>query len=169
MTAAARVLRLLGARGETLAVAESLTGGLVAADLTSVPGASRSFRGSVTAYATPLKRDVLGVDGRLLAERGAVDPEVALQMAAGVRRVLGADWGVSTTGVAGPEPQDGQPVGTVYVAVAGPLGIEKVTALRLNGERADIRGESVRGALELLAGELDGNARAQDTEQNGGN
>ncbi|MEU6956781.1 CinA family protein [Streptomyces sp. NPDC045714] len=169
MTAAARVLRLLGARGETLAVAESLTGGLVAADLTSIPGASRSFRGSVTAYATPLKRDVLGVDGGLLAERGAVDPEVALQMAAGVRRVLDADWGLSTTGVAGPEPQDGQPVGTVYVAVAGPSGIEKVTALRLNGERADIRGESVRGALELLAGELGENARAQDTEQNGGN
>ncbi|MEI5034787.1 CinA family protein [Streptomyces sp. S1A(2023)] len=169
MTAAARVLRLLGARGETLAVAESLTGGLVAAELTSVPGASRSFRGSVTAYATPLKRDVLGVDGGLLAERGAVDPEVALQMAAGVRRVLDADWGVSTTGVAGPEPQDGQPVGTVYVAVAGPSGIEKVRALRLNGERADIRSESVRGALELLAGELGENVRAQDTEQNGGN
>ncbi|MFI7290757.1 CinA family protein [Streptomyces anulatus] len=169
MTAAARVLRLLGARGETLAVAESLTGGLVAADLTSIPGASRSFRGSVTAYATALKRDVLGVDESLLAERGAVDPEVALQMAVGVRRVLDADWGVSTTGVAGPEPQDGQPVGTVYVAVAGPSGIEKVTALRLNGERADIRGESVRGALELLAGELGENARAQDTEQNGGN
>ncbi|WP_097871771.1 CinA family protein [Streptomyces sp. rh34] len=169
MTAAARVLRLLGARGETLAVAESLTGGLVAAGLTSVPGASRSFRGSVTAYATPVKRDVLGVDESLLAERGAVDPDVALQMAVGVRRVLDADWGVSTTGVAGPEPQDGQPVGTVYVAVAGPSGIEKVTALRLNGERADIRSESVRGALELLAGELGENARAQDTEQNGGN
>ncbi|MFJ9113141.1 CinA family protein [Streptomyces sp. NPDC102283] len=169
MTAAARVLRLLGARGETLAVAESLTGGLVAADLTSIPGASRSFLGSVTAYATPLKRDVLGVDGGLLAERGAVDPEVARQMAAGVRRVLGADWGVSTTGVAGPEPQDGQQVGTVYVAVAGPSGIEKVTALRLNGERAEIRTESVRRALELLAGELGENARAQDTEQNGGN
>ncbi|MFI5656409.1 CinA family protein [Streptomyces anulatus] len=169
MTAAARVLRLLGVRGETLAVAESLTGGLLAADLTSVPGASRSFRGSVTAYATSLKRDVLGVDESLLAERGAVDPEVALRMAVGVRRVLDADWGVSTTGVAGPEPQDGQPVGTVYVAVAGPSGVEKVTALRLNGERADIRSESVRSALELLAGELGENARAQDTEQNGGN
>ncbi|WP_097962398.1 CinA family protein [Streptomyces sp. or20] len=169
MTAAARVLRLLGARGETLAVAESLTGGLVAADLTSVPGASRSFRGSVTAYATSLKRDVLGVDESLLAERGAVDAEVALRMAVGVRRVLDADWGVSTTGVAGPEPQDGQPVGTVYVAVAGPSGVEKVTALRLNGERADIRSESVRSALELLAGELGENARTQDTEQNGGN
>lgn len=122
----------------------------------------------MTAYATSLKRDVLGVDESLLAERGAVDPEVALRMAVGVRRVLDADWGVSTTGVAGPEPQDGQPVGTVYVAVAGPSGVEKVTALRLNGERADIRSESVRSALELLAGELGENARAQDTEQNGG-
>ncbi|MER7699002.1 CinA family protein [Streptomyces sp. NPDC096095] len=169
MTAAARVLRLLGARGETLAVAESLTGGLVAAELTSVPGASRSFRGSVTAYATSVKRDVLGVDGTLLGERGAVDPEVALRMAAGVRRVFDADWGVSTTGVAGPAPQDGQPVGTVYVAVAGPSGVEKVSALRLNGERADIRSESVRSVLGLLANELGENARAQDTEHNGGN
>ncbi|MFD8468866.1 CinA family protein [Streptomyces cyaneofuscatus] len=166
---AARVLELLVERGETLAVAESLTGGLVAAELTSVPGASRSFRGSVTAYATALKGEVLGVDGTLLAERGAVDPEVAGQMAAGVRRALGADWGVSTTGVAGPEPQDGQPVGTVYVAVAGPSGVEKVSALRLNGSRADIRRESVRSALDLLAGELGENARAQDTEQIGGN
>ncbi|MFJ6442389.1 CinA family protein [Streptomyces sp. NPDC091649] len=169
MTAAARVLRLLGARGETLAVAESLTGGLVAAELTSVPGASCSFRGSVTAYATSVKRDVLGVDGTLLGERGAVDPEVALRMAAGVRRVFDADWGVSTTGVAGPAPQDGQPVGTVYVAVAGPSGVEKVSALRLNGERADIRSESVRSVLGLLANELGENARAQDTEHNGGN
>ncbi|MBD3556338.1 MULTISPECIES: CinA family protein [Streptomyces] len=168
MTAAARVLRLLGARGETLAVAESLTGGLVAAELTAVPGASRSFRGSVTAYATPVKRDLLGVDAPLLAERGAVDPEVAARMAAGVRRVLDADWGVSTTGVAGPEPQDGQPVGTVYAAVAGPSGVEKVVALRLNGGRAEIRHESVRSVLELLASELGENARAQDTEQHGG-
>ncbi|MFD4945776.1 CinA family protein [Streptomyces sp. NPDC058239] len=169
MTAAARVLELLVERGETLAVAESLTGGLVAAELTSVPGASNSFRGSVTAYATPLKRELLGVDGVLLAERGAVDPEVARQMAAGVRRVLGADWGMATTGVAGPEPQDGKPVGTVYVAVAGPDGAENVTALRLNGGRADIRRESVRSVLALLAAELGKNASAQDTEQNGGN
>ncbi|MCX4673838.1 CinA family protein [Streptomyces sp. NBC_01433] len=169
MTVAARVLRRLVERGETLAVAESLTGGLVAAELTSVPGASQSFRGAVTAYATPLKRDVLGVDGTLLAERGAVDPDVARGMAAGVRRVLGADWGVSTTGVAGPEPQDGKPVGMVYVALSGPFGIEKVTALRLNGDRADIRRETVRSVLELLSGELGENVGAQDTEQNGGN
>ncbi|MYR39776.1 nicotinamide-nucleotide amidohydrolase family protein [Streptomyces sp. SID4944] len=168
MTAAARVLGRLVERGETLAVAESLTGGLVAADLTSVPGASRSFRGSLTAYATALKGEILGVDATLLAERGAVDPEVARQMAAGVRRALGADWGIATTGVAGPEPQDGQPVGTVYVAVAGPSGVEKVSALRLNGSRADIRRESVRSVLELLASELGGNVRAQDTEQTGG-
>ncbi len=169
MTTAARILKVLAQRGETLAVAESLTGGLVAAELTGVPGASKVFRGSVTAYATDLKRDVLEVDGTLLADRGAVDPEVALQMAAGARRVLGADWGMATTGVAGPEAQDGQPVGTVYAAVAGPNGRGKVLALRLNGNRAEIRRESVRSVLELLSGELHENARAQDTEQNGGN
>ncbi|AXG82916.1 CinA family protein [Streptomyces paludis] len=163
------MLEALVARGATLAVAESLTGGLVAAELTSVPGASRAFRGSVTAYATDLKRDVLGVDGPLLEERGAVDPEVARQLAAGVRRVLGATWGAATTGVAGPDPQDGQPVGTVYVAIAGPEGVGKVAALRLNGDRADIRKESVRSVLGLLLSELSGNGRAQDTEQNGGN
>ncbi|MFK4227413.1 CinA family protein [Streptomyces sp. NPDC019890] len=168
MNTAARVLALLAERGETLAVAESLTGGLVAAELTAVPGASKSFRGSVTAYATTLKRDVLGVDETLLAERGAVDPEVALQMAAGVREALAARWGIATTGVAGPEAQDGQPVGTVYVAVAGPDGAQKVAALRLNGDRAEIRRESVRSVLELLSGELHENARTQDTEQNGG-
>ncbi|MEU7031717.1 CinA family protein [Streptomyces sp. NPDC046275] len=176
MSGAARVLDLLALRGHTLAVAESLTGGLVAAELTGVPGASKSFRGSVTAYATPLKERLLGVDGTLLADRGAVDPEVALQMAAGVRARLGADWGIATTGVAGPDPQDGQPVGTVYVAVAGPLngpaGAGRVAALRLNGDRAEIRRESVRSVLELLgellADEHSENARAQDTEQNGG-
>ncbi|MEU0137305.1 nicotinamide-nucleotide amidohydrolase family protein [Streptomyces sp. NPDC006296] len=166
-SAAAEVLRKLRERGETLAVAESLTGGLVAAELTGVPGASHSFRGSVTAYATSLKREVLGVDGTLLDERGAVDPTVARSMAAGVRRVLGADWGVSTTGVAGPEPQDGKAVGTVFVAVSGPDGASRVAELRLNGGRADIRQESVRSLLELLSGELGEAARAQDTEQNG--
>jgi len=177
--AAADVVRLLTVRGETLAVAESLTGGLVAADITTVPGASKAFRGSVTAYATELKHELLGVDAALLAQRGAVDPQVAAQMAAGVRKALGADWGLATTGVAGPEPQDGKPVGTVFVAVAGPLGSHshsagggKVEALRLNGDRAEIRMESVRSVLALLlkelAGEQTGNELAQDTEQNGG-
>ncbi|MFE0423998.1 CinA family protein [Streptomyces sp. NPDC058953] len=167
--AAGRVLTTLAERDQTLAVAESLTGGLVAAELTGVPGSSRSFRGSVTAYATELKEALLGVDATLLAQRGAVDSEVAAQMAAGARRLLGADWGIATTGVAGPGPQDGRPAGTVFVAVSGPDGSEKVTGLRLNGTRAEIRKESVRSVLELLSGELHGNARAQDTEQNGGN
>ncbi|MEU1513749.1 CinA family protein [Streptomyces sp. NPDC005811] len=173
------LVRLLTVKGGTLAVAESLTGGLVAAEITSVPGASKVFRGSVTAYATELKQELLGVDGGLLAARGAVDPQVAAQMAAGVRKALGADWGIATTGVAGPEPQDGRPVGTVFVAVDGPsrpgTGSApggKVEALRLNGDREEIRRESVRSVLVLLltelAGEHTGNERAQDTEQNGG-
>ncbi|MEW2162343.1 CinA family protein [Streptomyces sp. NPDC007084] len=169
---AAEVVRLLTGRGETLAVAESLTGGLVAAEVTAVPGASKAFRGSVTAYATQLKHELLGVDATLLAQRGAVDPQVAAQMAAGVRRALGADWGIATTGVAGPDPQDGQPVGTVYVAVAGPSEATsppvdgKVAPLRLNGDRAEIRRESVRSVLALLLTELvgaqTGNERSQE-------
>ncbi|CAM5399156.1 CinA family protein [Streptomyces canus] len=176
---AAQVVRLLTVKGQTLAVAESLTGGLVAAEITAAPGASQAFRGSVTAYATELKHELLGVDVTLLSQRGAVDPQVAAQMAAGVRKALGADWGIATTGVAGPEPQDGKPVGTVFVAVDGPsagasdaAGGGKVTALRLNGDRAEIRMESVRSVLALLleelAGEQTGNERAQDTERNGG-
>ncbi|MFF7130284.1 MULTISPECIES: CinA family protein [unclassified Streptomyces] len=176
---ATELVRLLTVRGESIAVAESLTGGLVAAEITAVPGASKVFRGSVTAYATDLKHELLGVDATLLAAQGAVDPQVAAQMAAGVRKALGADWGIATTGVAGPEPQDGRPVGTVFVAVDGPLtassgsaGGGKVAALRLNGDRAEIRMESVRSVLALLlrelAGEQTGNERAQDTERNGG-
>lgn len=110
----------LRGEGSTVAVAESLTGGLLAAALVDVPGASATFRGSVTAYATELKASVLGVDEGLLAVHGPVHPVVARQMAEGVRRLLGATYGVATTGVAGPDPQDGQPVGTVHLAVAGP-------------------------------------------------
>lgn len=150
----ADVLALLAERGETVAVAESLTGGMVAAAVTAVPGASRSFRGSVTAYATDLKEQLLGVDGDLLAERGAVDPEVARRMARGVRDALGADWGLATTGVAGPEPQDGKPVGTVYVAVAGPVGGARAAELGLRGDRAAIRTSSVTQALRLLRDEV---------------
>ncbi|MCF6523900.1 CinA family protein [Streptomyces sp. JJ36] len=164
---AAAVLEVLARRGQTLAVAESLTGGLVAAGLTGVAGASRVFRGSVTAYATELKRDLLGVDGALLDTRGAVDPEVARQMAGGVRRMLRADWGIATTGVAGPDPQDGRPVGTVYVAAAGPDGSARCRPLGLHGDRAGIRAGSVSAVLALLYDELTGNAGTQDTEQNG--
>ncbi|WP_309237923.1 CinA family protein [Streptomyces albidus (ex Kaewkla and Franco 2022)] len=166
---AAQVLELLVARGETLAAAESLTGGLVAAEITAAPGSSRAFRGSVTSYATDLKRELLGVDAALLAERGAVDGEVARQMAEGVRAALTADWGVSTTGVAGPERQDGQEVGTVHIAVAGPYGRTVARELKLDGDREAIRTGSVTSVLELLRDELTRNERPKDTEQHGGN
>lgn len=110
---------LLGA-DRTLAVAESLTGGLVVSTVVGVPGASAVLRGGVVAYATDLKSAVLGVDPALLAARSPVDPDVAEQMAVGVARLMGADYGLATTGVAGPDPQDGHPVGEVYVAVVGP-------------------------------------------------
>ncbi|OKJ00964.1 CinA family protein [Kitasatospora sp. CB01950] len=152
---AVRLLTALKADGATLAVAESLTGGLLAAALVDVPGASAVFRGSVTAYATDLKASVLGVDEGLLDVRGPVHPVVARQMAEGVRRLLGADWALATTGVAGPDPQDGQPVGTVYVALAGPRGTEALP-LRLSGARDTIRQGSVEAALDLLLSRLTG-------------
>ncbi len=173
-TTTKQALKLLADRGQTVAAAESLTGGLVAAELTEAPGASVTVRGSVTSYATAVKHEVLGVDGDLLEERGAVDGEVACQMAAGVRRLLGADWGVATTGVAGPEPQDGQPVGTVYVAVAGPGGPGReprtvARRLSLDGDRKEIRDKSVQAVLRLLLSELMENAATKDTEHSGGN
>lgn len=144
------VVELLTARGLTVATAESLTGGLVCAALTDVPGASLVVRGAVVSYATEVKADVLGVDGALLAARGAVDPDVAAAMATGVRRLLRADLGVATTGVAGPTPQDGRPVGTVHIAVAGPGEGVRHAPLSLRGDRAAIRAATVEAALRLL-------------------
>ncbi|MFJ9610043.1 CinA family protein [Kitasatospora sp. NPDC101176] len=156
---AARAHAALRAGGASLAVAESLTGGLLAAALVDVPGASATFRGSVTAYATDLKASVLGVDEGLLAVHGPVHPVVARQMAEGVRRLLGATYGLATTGVAGPDPQDGRPVGTVHLAVAGPGGT-LVSSPRLSGDRATIRHGAVTTALELLVGSLPAGAPA---------
>ena len=155
MSTASEVVAALVAASRSVATAESLTGGLVCAALTDVPGASSVVRGSVVAYATELKAQVLGVDAGLLAAGGAVQAEVARQMATGVCRVLGADVGVATTGVAGPDPQDGRPVGTVFVAVA--LGGEVVVQeLALTGDRASIRRETMAQALELVAGVVRG-------------
>jgi nicotinamide-nucleotide amidase len=150
---------LLLSRGETVAAAESLTGGLLAAALTSVPGASLTCLGGVVAYATEAKSSVLGVSPALLAERGAVDPDVAIAMAAGARSLLGATYGLATTGVAGPTEQDGQPVGTVYVGVAGPAH-EFAVPLRVRGDRGRIRRTSVLTALDSLRRELLGLPRA---------
>lgn len=145
---AVAVLRALDARGWSVAAAESLTGGRVTATLVDVPGASASVRGGIVAYASDLKTSALGVEADLLAARGAVDPAVAEQMARGVRRVLRADVGLATTGVAGPDPQDGRPVGTVFVAVSTPE-TTVVTSLSLTGTRDEIRNGAVLGVLDL--------------------
>lgn len=151
----ARLLVRLAERGQTLAVAESLTGGLLAATIVNVPGASAVFRGGLVVYATDLKASLAGVDEDLLAARGPVDPDVATALADGARRCCAADWGLATTGVAGPTAQDGHPVGTVYVAVAGPGGAPAyafVRHLRLSGSRPEIRAGTVAAALALLDG-----------------
>jgi nicotinamide-nucleotide amidase len=152
VAAAAAVHALVGRR-ETLATAESLTGGLVAATIVEIPGVSAVFRGGLVVYATELKSRLADVPEVLLAERGPVDGDVAVALAEGARARCGADWGLATTGVAGPEPQDGKPVGLVYVAVAGPAGAT-VRELKLDGNRAAIRTESVTAVLQLLTDSL---------------
>lgn len=145
---AAAVLGALDARGWSVAAAESLTGGRVVAALVDVPGASAHVRGGIVAYATDLKASALGVDAALLRERGPVDADVAIAMAQGVRRALRADVGLATTGVAGPDPQDGVAVGTVHVAVATPDGAT-VSSLALEGSRDEIRTRTVQHVLDL--------------------
>ena len=153
---ASEIIEIMVRRGETLAVAESLTGGLLAATIVDVPGASRAFRGGLVVYATDLKGSLAGVPSDLLAERGPVDPDVAVALAAGARQRCGADWGLGTTGVAGPDPQDGVPVGTVYVALSGPSVGSAVRRLQLDGDRPAIRAGAVQGALQLLHRALSG-------------
>ncbi len=143
---ATQVLGVLRDRGQTLAVAESLTGGALGAALTAAPGASETFRGGVVAYAGDVKAGLLGVPADLLARVGAVDPEVARRMALGARDRLAATYAVATTGVAGPGPQDGRPAGEVHLAVAGPRGCE-TRSLALPGDRAGVRAATVRQAL----------------------
>jgi nicotinamide-nucleotide amidase len=147
------IVEMLTARRESVAVAESLTGGLVAGALTSIPGASVVVRGGVVAYATDLKSALLGVPADLLGRRGPVHSEVAAAMAAGVRARLGASYGISTTGVAGPGPADGKSAGTVFIAVDGPSG-PVARGLRLPGGREEVRNQAVRSVLSLLVNAL---------------
>lgn len=153
------LVRHLTSSGQTVATAESLTGGLVGAAFTDVPGASACFRGGVIAYATELKHELLGVDEGLVVEHGVVSEPCAAAMAAGVRALLGVTWGVSTTGVAGPETQEGHPPGTVFVAVSGPPAGGGLTSwvrrLSLEGDRGEIRAAAGEAALRLLAEALD--------------
>ena len=142
----AALVAALAGRGWTVAVAESLTGGLLCAALVDVAGASRVLRGGVLAYATELKAALLGVDPDLLDRVGAVHPDVARQMAQGVRARLGADVGLATTGVAGPGSQDGHPPGEVHFAVVTPDAVW-VRSLQLRGDRRAVRTQTVRAVL----------------------
>jgi nicotinamide-nucleotide amidase len=130
-----------------------LTCGLIAATLAAVPGASAVLRGGLAAYATDVKVSVLGVDADLVDAFGVISAECAGAMAARARRVFGSDWAVASTGVAGPDRQEGHAVGTVFVAVEGP-DVRRSEALRLTGERNDIRTSTVAAALTLLEAAL---------------
>lgn len=146
---AAELVELARLRGLTLATAESLTGGLVAATIVSVPGASHVLLGGVVAYSAAVKCSLLGVDPALVARVGTVDEEVAVQMAEGGRRATGADLAVATTGVAGPGPAEGRPAGTVWIACADASGAV-TRELHLDGDRDAVRRGSVAAALDLL-------------------
>lgn len=157
--AAELAIRLATERGERIAVAESLTGGLVVSALVGIPGASLAVSGGVVAYDTEVKRSLLGVDAALLEEVGPVDGEVARQMARGVRDAcaapLPAAIGVSTTGVAGPDPdpQTGQPPGVVWVGISSERG-DRAIKLRFSGDRGRVRAGAVLAALRALIEEF---------------
>jgi PncC family amidohydrolase len=148
---ARRILDGLVAQRATLAVAESCTGGMIGAALTSIPGSSVVFLGGVVAYSNEVKRRVLGVPVRVLARYGAVSAEAVRAMARGVRRLTGATYGVSVSGVAGPGGgTPGKPVGLVHIAVAGPRGV-RARAYHFAGGRARVRAQAAAAALRLLA------------------
>lgn len=151
---AAALVALLTSRDQSVSTAESLTGGLLCAALVDVPGASAVVRGGLVAYAADLKTGLLGVPAEVLAEHGTVATETARAMAARVRDLLTSDWGVATTGVAGPDPSAGLPPGRAYVAVAGPdRSADRV--LDLGGDRSAVRAGTVEAALVLLLSEAE--------------
>ncbi|CAA9379550.1 MAG: Nicotinamide-nucleotide amidase [uncultured Nocardioidaceae bacterium] len=156
---AAEVVRLLRDRGYTVATAESLTGGLVCAALTDVAGSSAVVRGGLAAYATEVKRDLLGISGAVIDTHGVVSEQTAAAMAQAAVRLFASAWAVATTGVAGPVRLEDRPVGTVHIAVAGPAGDSdglrvEAKELRLDGSRTQIRTTTVAYALRMLADRL---------------
>lgn len=155
--AASEVLEALAAQNLHLVVAESLTGGLLTSAFVDVPGASKVLLGSIVAYQSDLKSQLLGVSRVLIQEQGAVDPEVVAQMAAGIRAKLASKTatlessvvGIATTGVAGPDSQDGKPAGTVYIGISSSVG-DYVYPFEFEGSRREIRDAAVSAALGAL-------------------
>lgn len=156
---AADLARRVGAslveRGLTLATAESLTGGLIGAVLTSIPGSSAFYLGGVITYATGMKSRISGVDPRVLTTHGVVSEQTVTEMALGIQSIADADWAIAVSGVAGPGGQEGVAPGVVWICVAGPtvgLGVAPSQAHRyeFEGDRAAVRDQTVTASLELL-------------------
>ena len=143
------ILTILRQRGESICVAESLTGGGLAEALTSIPGSSEVFKGSITAYQSQIKISLLKIPAELISEFGVVSEEVATAMAGGAKDLMDATWSISTTGVAGPGPSDGVAAGTVWVAIDGP--ISQTLQLELSGTREIVRNATIAGAIAAFA------------------
>jgi nicotinamide-nucleotide amidase len=150
MSIAAEIVETLTSRGESLSIAESLTGGALSSAIVDIPGASHVFRGTVIAYATEIKIRELAVPSDLIDSDGVVSESVALAMAEGVRSRMGTTWAISATGVAGPGAHDGTPAGTVWIAIIGPEVRESVK-LALEGDRVAVRRGAVESALGVFA------------------
>lgn len=160
--AVARVHRLLQQGGHTVATAESLTGGRLAALLTETPGASATYVGGVVAYATTVKEALLGVSPEIVRRHGVVSAECATAMARGVQAATGATYAVSTTGVAGPDRQEGHPPGTVFIGLVGPRG-SSALSLELVGARPVITQRTCAEALSALADMLGSSSASEET------
>jgi nicotinamide-nucleotide amidase len=160
----AAVQALLLEAGATVATAESLTGGLLGASFTSVPGSSAVYLGGVVSYATALKVSLLGVSAAVIDRSGVVSAECAEAMAAGVRELTGSTYALSTTGVAGPDEQEGRAAGTVYVGLAGP-NLVRSESLVLAGDRELIRERTVAAALSALSEQLSSDRRMSVGEE----
>ena len=143
------ILTILRQRGESICVAESLTGGGLAEALTSIPGSSEVFKGSITAYQSQIKISLLKIPAELISEFGVVSEEVAAAMAGGAKDLMDSTWSISTTGVAGPGPSDGVAAGTVWVAIDGP--ISQTLQLELSGTREIVRKATIAGASAAFA------------------
>lgn len=143
------ILTILRQRGESICVAESLTGGGLAEALTSLPGSSEVFKGSITAYQSQIKISLLKIPAELISEFGVVSEEVAAAMAGGAKDLMDSTWSISTTGVAGPGPVEGVPAGTVWVAIDGP--ISQTLQLELSGTREIVRNATIAGAIAAFA------------------
>lgn len=150
-----KIVNVLLERGETVAFAESCTGGLLSSQFTAMPGVSKVFYGSVVAYANEAKENFLGVARETLREHGAVSAETALEMAAGAQARFGSTWAVSITGIAGPDGGTKEkPVGTVFIGLVGPQ-LEQTARKQFDGNRQDVQKASAQFALDLLLAELE--------------